>query len=119
MGRFDNEQFHRLVEFLSRAGGVDKCLPYPDMTTVPPGFNEFASQDSQKQGYEWADVCPAYALALITAGGYSLPQDDSDMEILWDELGGNSTKLWPEVRGTIERSWSWLDAHHRPVDALH
>ena len=73
MGRFDSERFHRLVEFLHRSGGVGKCLPYPDMTPIPAGFNE--------------------------------------MEVLWDDLSGNSTKLWPEVRDIVMRSWGWLDAH--------
>lgn len=112
MGRIDSERFHRLVEFLNRSGGVGKCLPYPDMTPIPAGFNDFASKDSVAVEAEWSDVCPAYALALVSVGSYGLPQDDTDMEVLWDELGGNSTKLWPEVREIVKRSWAWLDAHH-------
>lgn len=114
MGRFDSGHFHRLVDYLSRSGGVEKCLPYPGMTPVPAGFDEFANRDSQATESNWSDICPAYALALLTSGGYALPQDDADMEVLWDELSGNSTLLWPDVRDIVERGWAWLDAH--PVD---
>ena len=110
MGRFDSERFHRLVEFLHRSGGVGKCLPYPDMTPIPAGFNDFASRDAKSVESNWADVCPAYALALISVGTYGLPQNDAEMEVLWDDLSGNSTKLWPEVRDIVIRSWGWLDA---------
>ena len=115
MGRFDSERFHRLVEFLHRSGGVGKCLPYPDMTPIPAGFNDFASGDCKSVDAEWADVCPAYALALISVGTYGLPQNDAEMEVLWDDLSGNSTKLWPEVRDIVMRLWGWLDAHQLQV----
>jgi len=52
------------------------------------------------------------ALALVTAGSYALPQHESDMEVLWDELGGSSTRLWSDVREIVKRAWAWLDAHH-------
>ncbi|WP_312366886.1 hypothetical protein [Stenotrophomonas sp.] len=111
MGHFDSDHFHRLVALLNRSGGVGECLPYPDMTPVPAGFDEFAHRDSQSE-LDWSDVCPAYALALVTAGSYALPQHESDMEVLWDELGGNSTRLWSDVREIVKRAWAWLDAHH-------
>lgn len=114
MGRFDSDHFHRLVDFLSRSGGVENCLPYPGMTQVPAGFDEFANRDSQATESNWSDVCPAYALALLTSGGYALPRDEADMEVLWDELSGSSSLLWPDVRDIVERGWAWLDAH--PVD---
>jgi hypothetical protein len=111
MGRFDAERFHKLLELLMPPGSVAKCMQYPGMTDVPPGFDQFAHNDAAQQQSEWSDVCPAYALALVSAGSYALPRDDEEMEVLWDELGGGSTKLWPDVREAVTRSWAWLDAH--------
>lgn len=116
MAPLDPLRFQRLVDFLNQSGGVGKCLPYPDMTPIPIGFNDFAKKDFKGVEAEWSDVCPAYALGLVSVGSYDLPQDDSEMEILWDELGGNSTKLWPDVREIVMRSWAWLDAHHPSVE---
>lgn len=122
MGRFDSERFRELLERLRPTGGVARCLHYPGMTTIPAGFDRFASEDARQQGLAWDDVCPAYALALVSRGSYALPQDDGEMEVLWDELGGASTRLWPDVRGVVARSWAWLDAHHPvagpPGDAI-
>lgn len=117
MGRFDSERFRELLERLRPAGGVARCLHYPGMTSVPVGFDRFASDDARRQDFAWSDVCPAYALALVSQGSYALPQDDEEMEVLWDELGGDSTLLWPDVTGVVERSWAWLDAHHPAADA--
>ena len=112
MGRFTNhDRFKELVAALLPTGGVSKCLYYPGMAEVPAGYDRFAGADSRKFGYEWSDVCPAYALALVTHHGYALPQDAADMEVLWDELGGNSAKLWPEVDQIVRRAWAWLDVH--------
>lgn len=116
MGRFDSERFHRLLELLDPPGSVAKCLHYPGMTEVPDGFDRFAHSDAAQEQLEWSDVCPAYALALVAAGSYALPGDDEDMEVLWDELGGSSTKLWPDVRVAVIRAWAWLDAHPSQAD---
>ena len=80
------------------------------MTPIPAGFNDFASRDAKSVESNWADVCPAYALALISVGTYGLPQNDAEMEVLWDDLSGNSTKSWPEVRDIVMRLRGWLDA---------
>ena len=118
MGRLDSERFRDLLERLRPAGGVARCLHYPGMTAVPVGFARFASDDARHRDQTWSDVCPAYALALVSRGSYVLPQDDEEMEVLWDELGGESTRLWPDVRGVVARSWAWLDAHHPATDAV-
>ena len=110
MGRFtDHGRFQQLLAILKPTGGVSRCLHYPGMVEVPAGFDRFAGNDARKMGFEWDDVCPAYALALVSEGGYRLPEDDAEMEILWDELGGNSARLWPEVRTLVMRSWAWLE----------
>ena len=110
VGRFaSHDRFHELVALLLPAGGVSKCLHYPGMT--PKGFDRFAGRDAKAHGHDWADVCPAYALALVSSGGYQLPQDSAELEVLWDELGGDSSKLWSEVDDVVRRSWAWLDAH--------
>jgi hypothetical protein len=112
MGRFDSERFRELLERLRPAGGVVRCLHYPGMTPIPEGFDRFASHDTHERELAWSDVCPAYALALVSRGSYGLPQDDTEMEVLWDELGGDSTRVWTEVRDVVVRAWAWLDAHH-------
>jgi hypothetical protein len=93
---------------LLREGTVADCFYYPGMSEVPKGFDEFARGDAVLAGLAWEDLCPAYALALISNGSYRLPADDEEMETLWDELGGQSTLLWPDVRGVVMRSWEWL-----------
>lgn len=114
MGRFDTHAFARLLQRLTVAQGVGQCLPYPDMTPIPPGFDAFAHHDAASAGLAWDDVCPAYALALITRGSYGLPRDEQDMEVLWDELGGNSTQLWDDVRPVVSRAWTWLGQNVTP-----
>ena len=112
MGRFvDQDRFKQLLAVLRPTGGVAQCLHYPGMVEVPTGYDRFAGDNARKMGLEWEDACPAYALALVSHGGYALPEDDADMEVLWDELGGGSTKRWPDVRTAVIRSWSWLDVH--------
>ena len=112
MGRFvDHDRFQQLLAVLKPTGGVAKCLYYPGMAQVPTGYDRFSGDDARKAGLEWEDACPAYALALVSHGGYTLPEDDVEMEVLWDELGGRSTKLWPEVRAVVMRSWAWLEVH--------
>lgn len=112
MGRFtDHERFRQLLAILKPTGGVGGCLYYPGMAQVPAGYDRFSGNDAKSMGLEWDDVCPAYALALVSHRGYSLPEEDPEMEVLWDELGGGSTKLWPEVRAVVMRSWAWLDVH--------
>ncbi|RZA31038.1 MAG: hypothetical protein EOP92_33245, partial [Lysobacteraceae bacterium] len=101
------QRFAQLTEAV-RLQGVERCLPYPDMTEVPEGYSRFAQEDAATHGLEWDDLCPAYALALLTQGGYRLPEDADAMEILWDELGGESTKLWSEVANVVPRAWRWL-----------
>jgi len=92
-----------------RLPGVERCLPYPGMTQVPADYSAFAQADSQGQEQDWNDLCPAYALALLTHRVYRLPDDDVDMETLWNELGGESTKLWADVSSVVQRAWVWLD----------
>lgn len=82
------------------------------MTPIPNGYDRFAADDAHAMELDWKDVCPAYALALVSRGSYALPQDDAEMEVLWDELGGDSTQLWGEVKDVVVRAWAWLEAHH-------
>lgn len=112
MKRIDSKRFDALLDLIRPTGSVANCLHYRDMTPVPEGFDRFAGEDARRNDADWSDVCPAYALALVSIGSYTLPQDDAEMEVLWDELGGASSKRWPEVRGAVTRSWAWLDAHH-------
>ena len=106
------ERFSALVEALN-THSVEHCLPYPGMADVPSSYSRFAEQDAMQHDNRWDDSCPAYALALLTFGGYHLPQDNEGMEILWDELGGGSTKLWPDVASIVERGWEWLSRFSR------
>lgn len=104
----DPQRFSSLVDAL-HAHSIERCLAYPGMAEVPEGYSRFAEQDATRHGLAWADACPAYALALLTFGSYRLPDDDGSLEILWDELGGASTRLWPDVSSTVQRGWRWLD----------
>lgn len=109
MGKFtDHARFKELLSVLRSRNHVAECLYYPGMTEVPKGYDSFANRDASAADLQWEDVCPAYALALVSHQSYRLPQDESDMEVLWDELGGNSTKLWVEVRDLVLRAWDWL-----------
>ena len=101
------QRFSNLVAALHEHA-IERCLPYPGMADVPDGYSRFAEQDAMRHSQRWEDSCPAYALALLTFGSYRLPEDDASMEILWDELGGGSTKLWPDVSSMVVRGWEWL-----------
>lgn len=37
-----------------------------------------------------------------------IPAGFNEMEVLWDDLSGNSTKLWPEVRDIVMPLWVWM-----------
>ena len=112
MGRLANhERFSELLAWLRPVGGVASCLHYPGMADVPVGYDRFAAADARQHDQPWEDVCPAYALALVSKGGYELPGDSSEMEVLWDELGGESPKLWPEIEPVVRRAWKWLEAY--------
>lgn len=106
----DPQRFQALTKAV-RDHSVEHCLPYPGMADIPVGYSRFAEQDARVCGSSWQDVCPVYALALLTYGGYRLPEDDVSLETLWDELGGESVKLWPEVSHTLVRGWRWLEEH--------
>ena len=112
----DPQRFQSLTQAV-RDHSVERCLPYPGMADIPEGYSRFAEQDARARDFSWQDVCPAYALALLTYGGYRLPEDEESLETLWDELGGESVKLWPEVSQTLLRGWRWL-AEHRS-EAMH
>lgn len=102
-----HERFGQLLAFL-RGENVEECLHYPGMADVPAGFNRYARADARSRGGEWDDYCPAYAFALLTHVGYALPADEDDLRVLWDELGGQSSKLWEEVESVVADAWSWL-----------
>lgn len=106
----NQERFHSLTEALA-GHAVESCLPYPGMTSLPAGYSRFAQIDAMGRDLVWEEACPAYALAAITIGAYELPKDAEAMEILWDELGGASPKLWPEVENAVQEAWRWLARH--------
>ncbi len=108
------QRFSNLIAALHEHA-VERCLPYPGMADVPDGYSRFAQQDAMRHEQSWEDSCPAYALALLTFGSYRLPEDNASMEVLWDELGGASTRLWPEVSSIIERGWKWLEDTRAPA----
>lgn len=97
MGIHKNHQ--RFAELLASLPGehIEECLHYPGMADVPAGYNQYARVDSRTREGNWDDFCPIYAFALLTSVGYALPEDQEDLKVLWDELGGQSTKLWEEV----------------------
>jgi hypothetical protein len=105
-----HERFAQLLAFL-RGENVEECLHYPGMADVPSGYNRYARLDCESRGGKWSDYCPAYAFALLTRGGYTMPADEESLEILWDELGGQSTKLWNEVEEVVAGAWNWLEHH--------
>lgn len=111
MGRFDTERYTQLLSVLMPKTGVAQCMHYPGMTPIPDGYDDFAHAHAKQFDVSWREVCPAYALALVALGSYTLPRDDAEIEVLWDELGGDSTMLWPQVSPIIERAWIWLQAH--------
>jgi hypothetical protein len=78
------------------------------MADVPAGYNQYARMDSRSREGNWDDYCPVYAFALLTSVGYALPDNEEDLRVLWDELGGQSTKLWEEVEEVLIDAWIWL-----------
>jgi len=108
----NHERFTQLLA-LFRQGDVEQCLHYPGMAEVPQGYNRYARADCRARGADWDDYCPAYAFAVLTREGYTLPEDDESLEVLWDELGGQSSKLWPQVKEVVVDAWGWLRRHAR------
>ena len=105
-----HERFGELLAFL-RGENVEECLHYPGMADVPVGYNHYARLDSRSREGNWDDYCPVYAFALLTSVGYALPEDEESLRVLWDELGGQSTKLWGDVEEVVIDAWSWLEQH--------
>jgi hypothetical protein len=104
----NHERFTQLLARFRHGEDVGQCLHYPGMADIPEGYNRYARADCRAHGAEWDDYCPAYAFALLTHTGYALPEDEESLEVLWDELGGQSTKLWPEVEEVVTDAWAWL-----------
>ena len=104
----NQERFHSLTEAIA-GHAVESCLPYPGMTAIPAGYSRHAQRDAMRRDIDWDEACPAYALAAITVGSYRLPDDDQAMQVLWDELGGASSRLWPEMRPLVREGWRWLE----------
>lgn len=104
------EHFDKVVTALRTHDSVSDCLPYSGVAQVPDVLDHLAREHEKQEGLEWNDVCPAYALAVITHGDYRLPSDDNPLEVLWNEVGGESRLLWPQVRDLVAEAWKWLDA---------
>jgi hypothetical protein len=103
----DHERFGHLLAFL-RGENVEECLHYPGMADVPEGYNRYARAYVGSRGEKWDDYCPVFAFALLTSVGYALPEDEESLRVLWDELGGQSTKIWDEVEPVVVGAWRWL-----------
>lgn len=104
------DHFYKVVTALHSRAGVSDCLPYKGVAQVPEVLDYLAREHERTEGLAWDDVCPAYALAVITHGDYRLPRDDDPMEVLWNEVGSDSRLLWPQVRELVAEAWHWLDA---------
>ncbi len=104
------DHFDKLVTALRTHDSVSDCLPYSGIAQVPAVLDHLAAEHEKAEGLEWDDVCPAYALAVITHGDYRLPSDDDPMQVLWNEVGGESRLVWHQVRDLVAEAWRWLDA---------
>lgn len=104
------DHFDHVVTALRSHDSVSDCLPYKGMAQVPEVLNHLAREHEKSEGLAWDDVCPAYALAVITHGDYRLPSDDDPLEVLWNEVGSESRLVWPQVRDLVAEAWHWLDA---------
>jgi hypothetical protein len=110
--RVSQQKFDEVVASLRTRdpGAIGDCLPYEGVAQVPATLDHLAREHERREGMAWDDVCPAYGLAVITHGAYRLPSDDEPLETLWNEVGGQSRLLWPEVRDLVSEAWRWLDA---------
>lgn len=109
----DHERHARIVGHLRATGSVSHCLPYEDMMEVTPEFDQFARQHASAiDGISWHDLCPAYALALMTHHTYELPEDDEALEVLWEELAPSDLD-WHQAKSVVADTWRWLDAPRR------
>ncbi len=111
------------ISYPQRAGSLEQvtrrvsdCLAYEGMMSIPEDFEAFSMADHRRRSrlhpdLDWADACPAYALALATHDAYggrlSLSVDD-ELEAQWDELRGGSTMDWPVARLIVREAWRWL-----------
>lgn len=106
--KFDRDRHSELVACLEQRDSVSGCLLYPGMLEVTPEFDRFAhAHFSTIDEIPWRDLCPAYALGLMTFDNYDLPEDDADLEMLWDELS-TSDLSWQLARNVVLDVWIWL-----------
>ncbi len=104
------DRFDDVVTALRTRDRVSDCLPYSGVAMVPDVLERLAREHEKTEGFEWDDVCPAYALAVITHGDYRLPLDEDPMEVLWNEVGSDSRLVWSQVNELVAEAWQWLDA---------
>ncbi len=110
--RLDHDRHSRIVERLIQPPSVGQCLAYEDMIDVPPQFDVFAREHYSKHyattGIPWRDVCPAYALALMAYGSYRMPENNAEIETLWEELAP-SRLGWRDAKAIVAEVWDGLD----------
>lgn len=109
---FDRDRHSRIVARLAEPPSVGECLVYDDMTDVPPQFDAFAKKHFldhyAASGIPWREACPVYALALMAHGSYRMPDDEGEIETLWQELAP-SPHAWDEARAIVADVWCELD----------
>ncbi len=106
---FDRRRHRMIVEQLHQPASVSHCLVYEDMLDVTPEFDKFARKHfSTTQGFSWHDLCPAYALGLMTHDTFQLPFDNEELETLWHELAKSNID-WTQARRVVKDVWKFLD----------
>lgn len=106
---YDRHRHSLIVEQLHKPDSVAHCLIYQDMLDVSPEFDKFARKHfGAIHGISWPDLCPAYALGLMTHTAYQLPTNDEELETLWQELA-NSDIEWSQAQQVVKDVWKFLD----------
>lgn len=112
-GGFDRDRHSRIVARLT-SPSVGQCLAYENMIDVPSRYDTFAREHFSigyaNTGIPWPDACPVYALVLMAHGSYRMPDNEAEIETLWQELAP-SRLAWRDVREFVADVWRELDRH--------
>lgn len=107
---FDWQRHAMIIEHLLQPVPETHCLIYEDCLEVPASFDEFARNHyTRLNGVAWPDMCPVYAFGLISHGCAMQPEEESDLEMLWQSLP-NTNLSWPQARQVVADIWKWRDS---------
>lgn len=107
LGHDDQLELHALGRRAPQLAPMDVPPPYDRFCRT-----HFASVRRLHPSLEWADACPAYAIALAAHAALWVSFDEAQERLLerhWDRIRGESQLGWTQARPLIAAGCSTLD----------